>query len=117
MSHAPSLVGSASRQRPGEERPRSARRPTRAQLILPVGAFFLVVFVYPVAMMMLKSVTDVPAGAGPLANFAWFLGDETNMRIFAKTLASAAWVTVCCVLVAYPMAYAMFVANGSWRLA
>src|SRR5207245_2620052 len=44
-------------------------------------------------------------------------GDESNMRIFFKTLSTATWVTVCCVLVAYPMAYAMLLARGAWQVA
>src|SRR5439155_22016328 len=85
-----------------ERPPRQRLRLTRMALIVPVAVFFLVFFVYPVLIMMLKSVTDVPAGAGALTNFAWFFGDATNMRIFAKTLGTSAWVTACCVLVAYP---------------
>lgn len=90
---------------------------SRAALVVPVLAFFLVVFVYPVGSMMLRSFLDVPAGAGAFANFAWFFGDESNMRIFFKTLSTATWVTVCCALVAYPMAYAMLLARGAWQVA
>ena len=118
MAQASSIVAGAAPFETSDE-PATRRRwaPTRALLLLPVVAFFLVFFVYPVALMVLKGFTDVPAGSGPLANFAWFLGDDTNMRIFLKTLSTAFWVTVCCVLVAYPIAYAMTIANGTWRLA
>lgn len=117
MIPSTSLAGRAWFRRPARPTPRRTWLLTRAGLVVPVAAFFLVLFVYPVAMMMLKSITDVPAGAGPLTNFTWFLGDETNLRIFVKTLSTSAWVTACCVLVAYPMAYAMIVASGPWRLA
>jgi putative spermidine/putrescine transport system permease protein len=117
MTNAASAMASTVCDPPSAPSPQRGWKFTRAALILPVAAFFVVVFLYPVAMVMVKGFTDVPAGQGHLANYAWFLGDETNMRIFVKTLSTAAWVTVCCVLVAYPMAYAMVIANGTWRLA
>ncbi|WP_418148154.1 ABC transporter permease [Variovorax paradoxus] len=90
---------------------------TRYTLVVPVAVFFAVIFLYPVAMMLLKAFTDVPAGAGHLANFAWFFNEETNVRVLWKTLHTSALVTVCCVLVAYPVACAMVATSGTWRLA
>jgi putative spermidine/putrescine transport system permease protein len=116
MSQATSVMAGATYEPLPTPPLRRRWRLARAALIVPVIAFFVICFLYPVVVMMLKGFTDVPTGAGPLANFAWFFGDETNMRIFFKTVSTAAWVTVSCVLVAYPMAYAMSVANGTWRL-
>jgi putative spermidine/putrescine transport system permease protein len=95
---------------------RRAVRMTRKMLLLPVLLFFVVFFLYPIATMIARSVTDTPPGAGILANFAWFFRDETNMRIYWHTLLTAARVTVFCILVAYPMAYAIIRANGAWKL-
>ena len=95
---------------------RRAVRMTRKMLLLPVLLFFVVFFLYPIATMIARSVTDTPPGAGTLANFAWFFRDETNMRIYWHTLLTAARVTVFCILVAYPMAYAIIRANGVWKL-
>ena len=90
---------------------------TRTALVVPVLLFFAAFFLYPMAMMVAKGLTDTPAGAGPWANFAWFFGDEANMRIYQHTLWTALRVTFFCVLVAYPMAYAMLRAKGAWKLA
>jgi putative spermidine/putrescine transport system permease protein len=86
-------------------------------LAIPVLAFLGAVFLYPILMMIVKSVTDVPADGNNWANFAWFFSDETNMRIYWNTLLTAWRVTVFCILVAYPMAYAIICAKGVWKLA
>jgi len=90
---------------------------TRTALLIPVLLFFAAFFFYPLLTMMAKSVTDVPEGAGALSNFQWFFTEESNLRIFGRTLTTAARVTTFCVLVAYPMAYAMVRARGAWKLA
>lgn len=90
---------------------------TRTALLIPVLLFFAAFFFYPILTMMARSVTDVPEGAGALSNFQWFFIEESNLRIFGRTLTTAARVTVFCVLVAYPMAYAMVRARGAWKLA
>ncbi len=86
-------------------------------MLIPVLLFFAAFFFYPLLTMMARSVTDVPEGAGALSNFQWFFTEESNLRIFGRTLTTAARVTVFCVLVAYPMAYAMMRARGAWKLA
>ena len=91
-------------------------RMTRRVLLAPVLLFFAVFFLYPILTMIVRSVTDTPPGAGMWTNFAWFFQDETNMRIYLHTLVTAARVTVFCILVAYPMAYAMMRAQGAWKL-
>lgn len=92
-------------------------RITSPMLAIPVLAFLGAVFLYPILMMIVKSVTDVPADGNNWANFAWFFSDETNMRIYWNTLLTAWRVTVFCILVAYPMAYAIICAKGVWKLA
>jgi putative spermidine/putrescine transport system permease protein len=90
---------------------------TAPMLVIPVLVFLAFFFLYPIFMMIVKSMTDVPAGASVWTNFAWFFSDETNMRIFWNTLVTACRVTLFCILIAYPMAYAMICAKGVWKLA
>lgn len=99
--------------------PRRGRRwsVTRTVLMVPVLLFLAAFFLYPMAMMIARSFTDAPAGASWWVNFAWFFGDEANMRIYRHTLWTALRVTFFCALVAYPMAYAMLRAKGVWKLA
>jgi putative spermidine/putrescine transport system permease protein len=92
-------------------------RLTRRALLIPVLLFFAAFFFYPIIIMIARSVTDTPPGASAWANFAWFFGEESNLRIYGRTLLTAARVTVFCVLVAYPMAYAIMRARGPWKLA
>ncbi|VVE03552.1 ABC transporter permease [Pandoraea terrae] len=86
-------------------------------LAIPVVVFLGAFFLYPILMMIVKSVTDVPADGRIWTNFAWFFSDDTNMRIYWNTLLTGGRVTVFCILVAYPMAYAMICAKGVWKLA
>lgn len=89
----------------------------RTLLLVPVLVFFAAFFFYPLWIMIAKSVTDTPAGASAWSNFAWFFEEESNLRIYGRTLLTAARVTVFCILIAYPMAYAMMRAKGTWKLA
>jgi len=84
---------------------------------VPVLLFFAAFFFFPILTLIARSVTDTPPGASMWANFAWFFEEESNLRIYGRTLLTAARVTVFCILVAYPMAYAMMRARGSWKLA
>ncbi len=86
-------------------------------LALPLIAFLAVFFLYPIGSMIAKSFTDTPAGDGIWSNYVWFVTDETNMRIYWSTLTTACRVTAFCILVAYPMAYAIVLARGPWKLA
>jgi putative spermidine/putrescine transport system permease protein len=99
-------------------RPRARRfQLTRSALLIPVLLFFGAFFLYPIGTIIARSVTDIPPGASVWTNFTWFVSEESNLRIYGRTMLMAARVTVFCILVAYPMAYAMMRAKGAWKLA
>ena len=58
----------------------------RTLLLVPVLVFFAAFFFYPLWIMIAKSVTDTPAGASAWSNFAWFFEEESNLRIYGRTL-------------------------------
>lgn len=90
------------------------RRP--ALLLLPVIGFMAFFFGYPIVLMIARSFTDFPDGAGlGLDNYIWLFGDATNIRVFIRTLFSAGLVTLVCLLIGYPYAYLLTVASRKWR--
>jgi putative spermidine/putrescine transport system permease protein len=98
---------------------RRARRAVFSNPVLlgiPVLLFMLVFFIYPALSMFAQGFIDVPQGASVWSNYVWMIEQESNVRIFVRTLTTSLWVTFCCVVVGYPVAYAMTIATVRWRL-
>jgi len=79
-------------------------------LALPLG-MVLVAFVWPVAQFLSQAFQSE---AGPLAPFAQLLTVGVYRKIFVNTMGLAAVVTLACVLIAYPVAFALHHARGVW---
>lgn len=75
-----------------------------AWLALPVVLFLGFFFLVPLYEIFKRSVTDPALGLG---NYASFFGSETFLRVLWNTVRMSATVTVVCLLLAYPYAYAM----------
>ena len=85
-----------------------ARRPllTRwGSLALPLMVFLTIVFLVPLALMVIRSVTDPPDVA--IGNYQEFFGSEADLRVLGNTFYIAAITTVACLLIGYPYAYLM----------
>lgn len=74
-------------------------------LAVPLLAFLTVVFLVPMFLMVVRSVTD-PPGAG-LANYQEFFASEANRYVLGNTFYIAAVSTIACLLIGYPYAYLM----------
>lgn len=74
-------------------------------LAMPLMLFLAVVFVLPLILMVIRSVTD-PPGAG-LANYQEFFASEADVRVLFNTFYIAGVVTVASLLIGYPYAYLM----------
>ena len=87
-----------------------------AALAIPVLLFLLVCFLAPLAMMAVRSVTDLPTGSegDPLANFRRFFGGEANLRVLGNTFWIAGISTLACLVIGYPYAYLMRLATPRW---
>jgi putative spermidine/putrescine transport system permease protein len=86
-------------------------------LLLPAVAAVLVVFVYPVGAILVRTFTDHTGSQGGWSsNLSWFLGDATQMRILLRTLSTAGIVTAACLVVCYPYAYLMTVVSPRARV-
>lgn len=82
-------------------------------LTLPALTILVLVMAVPLGLVTLKSVTDPAFG---LDNYVWFFQTTTNLTVLKRTLVIALWVTVVCVLSAYPYAFAMTIVGPRLRI-
>jgi putative spermidine/putrescine transport system permease protein len=82
----------------------SSRPPGSASpfLVLPLVAFLLIFFVYPVGTMLLRSVEP---GTWRLAPYAALFESDVFWRVMQITLEIGVIVTLCCLVLAYPLAF------------
>jgi putative spermidine/putrescine transport system permease protein len=85
------------------------RRRGAYALLAPSVILVIGVFVVPLALMLWRAFTDPVAGFG---NFSWYVGDDVQRRVLLRTFTTGLEVTVICLILGYPYAYAM-VAFGS----
>lgn len=78
------------------------RLPAGVLLVLPLVAFLLVFFAYPVAAMLLRSLR--PDGWS-VAPFLGLLEGDVFWRVMQITLEIGVTVTACCLVLAFPLAY------------
>ncbi|MCB5410166.1 ABC transporter permease [Pseudogemmobacter faecipullorum] len=84
-----------------------------ALLILPALAVLILVMAVPLGTVILRSFSEPEPG---LQNYIWFFNTPVNITVLIRTFRIAAVVTLCCVLVAYPYAFAMSVAGPRLKL-
>ena len=103
------------------KRTKSRRQPARLWA-LPSGAMLLCLTVAPIAMLLLFSFMDRNIFAGQpwpgwtLGNLTRLLGSESFWLLLGKSLAIGAAVTLLCVLLGYPAAWAIAkAAPERWR--
>jgi len=68
---------------------------------------------YPLLTVVLRSLAEPAWG---LQNYAWFFSTPVNLTVLARTFSIAAWVTLVCVIAAYPYAYLMTAVGPRTRL-
>ncbi|MEO3385281.1 ABC transporter permease [Mesorhizobium sp. CAU 1741] len=73
-------------------------------LLTPLAAYLAVFFVVPLADVAIMSFTHPRP---TLANYERALTGALYQRVFINTFLTAALVTVCCLIVSYPLAYLM----------
>lgn len=90
------------------------RRKVRAFLMtVPALGVLALVLLAPLGLVVARSLTQPHPG---LENYQWFFTTPVNLTVLARTFKVAFWVTVLCVVVAYPYAFAMSVAGRRLRL-
>jgi putative spermidine/putrescine transport system permease protein len=78
---------------------------------LPALALLVVIFVFPVLGLLLRSVTEPELG---LQNYAELFATTTYARVLFNTFLVAAIVTLVTALLAYPVAWLLAVMPGRW---
>jgi putative spermidine/putrescine transport system permease protein len=108
------LVTDASSGAAGTKRPprRRQRAWGQAGLLTPALLLLLIMFLVPLAVMAWRAFTDPQPG---VENLTWYLGDDVQRTVLARTFTTAIKVTVVCVLLGYPYAYAMTAAGPRLR--
>jgi putative spermidine/putrescine transport system permease protein len=82
---------------------------TPVLLVGPAVVFLLVLFVWPVLLMGLRSVTEPPGVA--LGNYFRFVETDPYVRILISTVRTAGLATIICLVLGYPYAYVMHIAS------
>jgi putative spermidine/putrescine transport system permease protein len=76
-----------------------------ALLAAPAVLYLLVVYAFPLLLLLMKSFTG-PAGP-TVQPYISFMSDPFNWRVIGNTLRVAGWVTLVCFLIGYPAAFAL----------
>jgi putative spermidine/putrescine transport system permease protein len=98
----------ASRHTPGRSPgPMRSKAPNRAGwLALPGTGYLLLVFALPLAVLLATSFQDADGGFG-VAGYRAFFSDGFNAIVVWNTLKVAVIVTLVCLVIGYPVAFAM----------
>lgn len=83
-------------------RPRAGSTRTLLLILLPVLVVLGVFYFYPMLTVLVASFTDPQPG---LQNVEWFFGQQVNLDVLGRTLLVSFWVTVICVVLAFPFSY------------
>ena len=86
-----------------------------AWLAVPAVAYLTLLYALPLFWLLLKSVIG-PSGL-TLAPYLDFFSDPFNWRVVWNTLSVALWVTLVCLLVGYPAAFALARAGAALQIA
>jgi putative spermidine/putrescine transport system permease protein len=84
---------------------------TRSWLVAPAAAVLVIVFVYPVFWLLLRSFSDPAWG---LQNFRALIDHPVYLRALGNTVVVSGTVTFFCLLLGYPLAHT--IANAGPRL-
>ncbi|MDQ0471295.1 ABC transporter permease [Labrys wisconsinensis] len=82
-------------------------------LTVPAVLLLAAAMGYPLLTVVLRSLAEPAWG---LQNYAWFFSTPVNLTVLARTFSIAAWVTLVCVIAAYPYAYLMTAVGPRTRL-
>jgi putative spermidine/putrescine transport system permease protein len=93
------------------------RRNWWALLALPTVVLLVIVFAYPVGVILSRAFTNHTSSPGDaFANLSWFFGNDTQVRVLLRTFLTAGVVTAICLVVAYPYAYLATIVGPRWRI-
>lgn len=80
--------------------------------LAPGLVILLLLFVVPFALVYWKSLTDPVLG---VQNYEEILGNPLYLKVLWNTIVSAFWTTVGCLIIGYPLAYAIYRSSNTVR--
>jgi putative spermidine/putrescine transport system permease protein len=86
-----------------------------ALLAVPAVLYLVALYALPLLWLLAKSFAG-PAGP-TLAPYVDFFADPFNWRVVGNTLGTAVWVTLVCLLIGYPAAFALARAGTALQIA
>jgi spermidine/putrescine transport system permease protein len=103
---------------PPPERP--GRRYTAYLLLLPGGLFLLLFFVVPLVTLVSSSLYDPSGSVADGYDMTWHFGNYADAlqeygRTFGRSFVYALVATALCLLLGYPLAYAIAFKSGRWK--
>jgi putative spermidine/putrescine transport system permease protein len=81
-------------------------------VLLPAFVVLAVFYFYPMLTVLVASFTEPQPG---LQNFQWFFGQQVNLDVLGRTLNISFWVTVICVILAFPFSYFLTIVTPRTR--
>jgi putative spermidine/putrescine transport system permease protein len=81
-------------------------------LVAPAVLLLLTIFAYPVALLLLRSVSTPYWGP---QNFVWLVQHPVYLRVLLNTVTISASATLCCAAIGYPLAYTMATSSERTR--
>ncbi len=78
---------------------------------MPALVFLFIVFVAPLAILFLRSVTDPEPGIG---NYAQLVTDRTYLTVLFNTIVVSIVVTATALLLSYPVAWFLVICPAGW---
>jgi putative spermidine/putrescine transport system permease protein len=78
---------------------------------MPALVFLFVVFVAPLAILFLRSITDPEPGVG---NYAALVTDSTYLTVLRNTIVVSIVVTATALLLSYPVAWFLVICPAGW---
>lgn len=79
-------------------------------LIIPPALFFAVFFIWPLVQILVMSFTGTQSGV-TLESYVKFFSSDVYLRVIATTFRISLVVTLACLVLGYPVAYAMTVCS------
>lgn len=98
----------------GAKRRTGSGHATRRLLLALVPALIVlaVFYFYPMLTVLIASFTDPQPG---MQNFQWFFGQKVNLDVLGRTMLISFWVTVICVVLAFPFSYFLTIVKPHTR--
>ncbi|MBN9536285.1 MAG: ABC transporter permease [Alphaproteobacteria bacterium] len=83
-------------------------------LAAPAVVYLVVVYAFPLLLLLAKSFVG-PSGIS-VQQYIVFMDDPFNWRVVGNTLRVAGWVTLICLLIGYPAAFALTYAGRALQI-